>query len=250
MSLPQRRPVSLPEGRLKPNPLELSTIQPPPKRPPYVFKTDAPSVAPKHRPYVFPDEVSDPEASARATIRLFEVRGIAQRALARPAEDDPWVRVSRSFESETDPEAIAALLAELLAHLESLAQQRQERLSRVLPAAARCVPPLSIALALFGGYWALAKGLPLVSMGVWAPWAAALLAVPTGLSVASLVLGRLMRPLAPGEGLQIGSTFVRVVRSGLTSWRVEAEDGSKQRIPYYLAVYARTQRLPGLEKEV
>ncbi len=248
MSVPQRTSDLPPAARPMANVIDLNTIKGLPRRSPYVFKVEAPELAPRPNPYVFPDAVSDPDASVRSRVRLFDflTRGKPLIEPVEPSDGDPWGSLTQTLDQTDDPETVAAVLAELLAKLEDAAQRKLERQMRIVPQGAIALPPLCIATALLSaqfGLSTLAATLELSVLATWAPWVSALLAVPTGLLLSSLVLGRGLKKVRPGEGLRLGNLYGRVLVSHPLGWVLECEDQKRLTVPYYLAIYADTERL-------
>ncbi|MNY36634.1 hypothetical protein D3C86_1711370 [compost metagenome] len=128
--------------------------------------------------------------------------------------------------------------------LDTLAERRRQRLLRLLPVGAVAIPPLCIASALVASNFALTALSQLLGVRTpWTPWGAALIAVPIGLTAASLFLGRTLRRVQPGEELRLGDLKGRVLASRPLAWRVQFENQSRRRIPYYLAAFAGVERL-------
>lgn len=234
-----------PEPRPR-NPIELNTIAALPRRMPYVFKVEPPEPAPRITPYVFPADLPDPDASARSKVSLFAFLRPATSAGQSSSPENPWEQVAARLDQADDPEAVTVMLAELLERLDDLAERRRERLRKILPSGARAILPLSIGAALLTSHLvltSLAQRLGLGVLLVGAPWISALLAVPAGFFLTSLILGQAMRRVTRGQVLRIGQTQGRVEASGLMGWRLELADRTRRRLPYYLAPYSGAERL-------
>ncbi|MNX84166.1 hypothetical protein D3C86_1159520 [compost metagenome] len=248
MPVPQRLPELAPEARPTPNLIELNTIKREPPRNPYVFKGEPPLPASHPKPFVFPDEVSDADAVELGKVHLFDFLTSGKPDLAaneRP-QADPWALLSEQLDQASDPEDVSTLLADLLTRLDTLAERRRLRLLRLLPVGAAAIPPLCIASALVAANLALTALSQNQALGVlapWTPWGAALMAVPVGLTAASLLLGRRLRRVQPGEGLRLGGLKGRILASRPHEWLVQLENQSRRRIPYYLAAFASAERL-------
>ena len=231
MPVPQRRPDLAPEARPAPNLIELNTIKREVRR----------------SPYVFPDEAAEVDGGP-GNVHLFDFLTSAKPDVAvreRP-KGDPWARLSERMEQAVDPEDVSTLLADLLTRLDTLTERSRKRRSRLVPAGAVVLPPLCIASALVAAnllFMALSRTQVLALLAPWAPWAAALIAVPTGLTTASLLLGWTLGQVQPGEGLRFGDLRGRVLASHPHEWLVQFENLSLRRIPYYLAVFTNAERL-------
>ena len=249
MTLPLRTSDPSPEGGAKTNVIELSTIKGAPRRKPYVFQVEPPAVASRPNPYVFPEDLPDAESEEAPKVRFFDFlsRGKAVYETPAPSLPDPWGSLTESLQQAADPEAVAAMLAELLAKLDELAERRRQRLQRVVPRGAIAIPPLCIATTLLSANYlagAMAMSLGVPEWGALAPWFAGLLAVPLGLCMSSLFLGAVLRNVRPGDTFRFGSSEGRIQAKGRLAWHVEFDGEAPRRLPYYLVAYAAVTRIP------
>lgn len=244
MAMPEPEPRLPFEAAPRINPLELNTIAPPSRRPPYVFKTDSQPLPPRGKPYVFPEMPAD--ADAARSIHLFEFLAKTTKR-SEPAPPDPWSTWSDALASQDDPEEVSAMLATLLSDLEGLAEARLRRQNRMLPVWAPMVPPLCILLAQGLGLWALsplaeAPGFQLLPSA--GPIVAGVLAVPMGLWATSLVLGRWLGRTAPGMEVRLGDRIGTVLSVTRFGWVLDLKGLGKRQVPFYQTAFAAPERLP------
>lgn len=252
MAIPKREARLPVEAPPKTNLIELNTIAGPSRRPPYAFKADAQLGQARRKPYVFPEV--GPEADSPRDVKLFEFLAVAAPTESKePIRDEPWGSWTDALASADDPEEVSAMLAELLARLDVLAETRRRGQLRMLPRWAPLLPPVCIISALGLGLWALtgltqAQGLHVFSIA--APLIAGLFAVPLGLLSASVILGGWLRRIAPGTGVRVSDLSGTVLRAGRLGWVLNLGGLGKRRMPYYVMAFAILERGQAQEPRV
>ena len=248
MTLPQRTSSPSPGGDKKTNVIELNTIKVMPRRSPYIFPVETPPGTERPKPYVFPEERQDASVEDAPKVRLFDflASGRATEKASDQSLPDPWGSLTESLEQTEDPEAVSEMLAELLSKLDDLAARRKQRLQRIVPRGAIALPPLAIAASLLVGNYALSsveQAIGLASLTPLTPWIAGILAVPAGLRLASLLLGLSFRQVKPGDRIRMGTLRGSIQAANSQAWRVDVDGMGPRLVPYYLALYADTERL-------
>jgi hypothetical protein len=231
MSAPQREGDLPNEPARKTNVIELNTIKAAPRRMPYVFKVEAPEL-PVTLPYVFKEEPAAAEA-----------QGSAGPQSPVPSVWDDAMEGLRRAEA---PDDVSRALAALLAEIEGVLRRKQERALRFAPRGLAMLPPACVALSLALGSTGLttvAHGMGLPALAALAPWLAVLAAVPTGLTLSSILLRRVFRSAAPQDRIRLGAATGTILEVRHLAWLVDLEGAGRRVLPYYLAVYCGAGRV-------
>lgn len=231
MPVPHREPDRPVDFRPRMNLIELNTIKAAPRRQPYVFPEATPAL-PTPRPYVFREEVPC----------------VTEKPASEPL--GAWEKVAERLDKATEPDEVSGALADLLVQLEEGSQRQEGRMRRFLPKSAALVPPLCIGGALLGATLVLPTAMHAMALSAWVPaasWTAAALAVPIGLTLASLGLGRNLKRVSPGDMIRLGEARARILEVRPLAWLLEVDGAGPRAFPYYLAAFAGAERLPDAE---
>lgn len=158
---------------------------------------------------------------------------------------NPLLAFPERLDRVQDPEEVSKHLADLLAHVESLAS-RELPIRR--PWKYAILPPLCVALAfagILGGLDALGRAMLNPILVKSAPWLSLLGSAPLGLMAASWVLGRLRLgggPFASGDRLQVAGRNATVLEVRPLGLLLSVEGQGKRLFDYALAAYYPLKR--------